>query len=65
MNLDWINSFIVLAHTENFSRSAEILKCSQPSVPRQIRLLEAHLKFQLFFRNQREVRLTEKGREFF
>lgn len=62
MNFEWIKCFITLAETENFSRAAELLKCSQPSVSRQIRLLEEQVKFQLFIRSQRHVKITDQGR---
>lgn len=64
MNLEWLRCFIILAQTENFSKAAEVLKCSQPSVSRQIRLLEEEVKFQLFIRSQRHVKITDQGRIF-
>jgi DNA-binding transcriptional LysR family regulator len=53
--------FVAVAEDLNFTRAAERLHVSQPSVSRQIRLLERDLGFALFRRDRRSVVLTEAG----
>ena len=54
-------TFIIAAETMNFSRAAERLHLSQPSITQQIRSLEAQLGAQLFARNGNRLSLTEAG----
>jgi DNA-binding transcriptional LysR family regulator len=61
MNLEHIQAFLTLAETLNFSAAARKLGLTQPSVTRQIRLLEESLKAQLFLRDRHGVRLTRAG----
>lgn len=53
--------FLAAAETLNFSRAAERLHLSQPSVTQHIQLLEAHFGMPLFLRAGRRVSLTEAG----
>lgn len=53
--------FLVAAETLNFSRTAQRLHMSQPSVSQHIRLLETHLKSPLFIRSGRTLSLSETG----
>lgn len=53
--------FLAAAETLNFSRAAERLHLSQPSVTQHIQLLEAHFGVPLFLRAGRRVSLTEAG----
>ncbi len=53
--------FLVAAETLNFSRAAERLHLSQPSVTQHIQLLEAHFGAPLFTRAGRRIALTEMG----
>src|SRR3989339_436565 len=62
--LNYLKSFISLASTLSFSKTAENLRTSQPCISRQIRLLEEKLSYQLFLRSKHKVFLTEKGNEF-
>jgi DNA-binding transcriptional LysR family regulator len=54
-------TFRVVAHEQSFSRAAERLSRSQPSVSSQIALLEAETGVRLFDRGRRGLRLTRAG----
>lgn len=53
--------FLVAAETLNFSRAAERLHMSQPSVTQHIQLLEAHFSTPLFIRSGRKLTLSDTG----
>lgn len=54
--------FIKLAEELHFTRAAEALGISQPTLSHQIQLLEARLGTQLFQRIGRRISLTQSGR---
>lgn len=56
--------FLAVAETENFTRAAERLNISQPSVSQQITQLEQTLRTPLFRRVGKRVFLTEAGMAF-
>lgn len=56
--------FLAVAATENFTRAAERLRISQPSVSQQIAQLERILRAPLFRRIGKRVKLTEAGTTF-
>jgi len=56
--------FLAVAATENFTRAAERLRISQPSVSQQIAQLEGILRTPLFRRIGKRVLLTEAGAVF-
>lgn len=56
--------FLAVAETENFTRAAERLKISQPSISQQITQLETALRTPLFRRVGKRVFLTEAGAAF-
>jgi|ADGO01.1.fsa_nt_gi Transcriptional regulator len=56
--------FLAVAETENFTRAAERLRISQPSISQQITQLEAALRTPLFRRVGKRVFLTEAGASF-
>ena len=56
--------FLAVAETENFTRAAERLQISQPSVSQQIAQLEQVLRTPLFRRVGKRVFLTEAGASF-
>jgi len=53
--------FVAVAEELHFTRAAERLHVSQPALSKQIRLLERHLRCDLFVRQPRLVRLTAAG----
>lgn len=63
MDLRNINTFIQVAELSSFSRAAEKLGYSQPTVSFQIKQLENELGCKLFDRIGHTVRLTDKGHE--
>jgi len=61
LNLSWIDDFMVLAESGNFSRAAEERHMTQPAFSRRIRALEEWLGVELFDRSSQPARLTEAG----
>jgi len=59
-----LRKFIAVAETRNFTRAAERLHMTQPSLSKQIHQLEQDLGALLFQRGSRPIRLTEAGRRF-
>ena len=64
MQLDQIRYFLAVARHLSFTRAAEALPLSQPSLTNQIRKLERELGVPLFERTTRRVRLTPAGEDF-
>ncbi len=56
--------FYTISKLENFTRTAEVLHVSQPSVTKAIKALEAELQLTLIDRSQKHVTLTTEGRAF-
>ncbi len=56
-----LKTFSTVAETLNFTRSAQLLGLSQPTVSQHIRKLEAAAGRALVARDTREVRLTDNG----
>jgi LysR family transcriptional regulator, low CO2-responsive transcriptional regulator len=61
MRLTQLRSFHAVAVAGSFTRAAERLHVSQPTVTTQVKLLEEHYRIELFNRTGRQVRLTELG----
>lgn len=61
MNLSWLEDFLALAASGNFSRAAEDRHMTQPAFSRRIRALEAWLGVTLFDRSTHPITLTEAG----
>ena len=61
MRLTQLRSFHAVATTGSFTRAAEMLHVSQPTVTTQVRQLEELYKVELFHRTGRRVRPTEIG----
>lgn len=64
MNFIWLEDFLALAATGNFSRAAEDRHSSQPAFSRRIRALEEWIGAALFDRSSQPARLTEVGEWF-
>lgn len=65
MESKWLEDFISLAETRNFSRSAELRHVTQPAFSRRIRSLEAWLGADLMDRTSYPTRLTPAGEVFY
>lgn len=61
MMLRHIRYFLAVAEHRNFTRAAESLHVSQPTLSQQIRQLEDMLRIQLLDRSGRQVQLTDAG----
>jgi DNA-binding transcriptional LysR family regulator len=64
MDIRQIKSFLSIAETLHFGRSAKILHMSQPALSLQIKALEEDIQVKLLERNRRGVSLTEAGNVF-
>ena len=64
MNISWLEDFLALAFTKNFSRAADLRHMTQPAFGRRIRALEEWLGASLFDRSTQPVTLTETGEWF-
>ena len=64
MNLTWLEDFLALAASGNFSRAAEERASSQPAFSRRIRGLEDWIGTELFDRRSQPATLTEAGEWF-
>lgn len=60
-----LHSFVVIAETGSFSKAAQQLYISQPTLSNSIAALERELGFGLFIRDNRGVRLTPAGEVFY
>lgn len=65
MELRHLRYFIAVCETLNFTKAAENLNTSQPSLSSQIQDLEYYLKVQLFIRSKRKISLTPEGEIFY
>lgn len=61
MNRNQLEIFFSLSKTLNFTKTAKEFYTSQPTISRQISLLEEEWGLSLFVRNKREVSLTLSG----
>ena len=64
MEFRQLEYFCTISELENFTRTAEALHVSQPSVTKAIKALEAELGVMLINRSQKHVSLTEQGKVF-
>lgn len=65
MNSQQLQCFIYVAERLNFTKAAEALFLSVPTVTHHIKSLEEELGTVLFYRNSRVVKLTEQGEKFY
>jgi DNA-binding transcriptional LysR family regulator len=64
MDFKQIEAFITVARLKSFSKAANTIYLSQPTISSHILSLEKELKVQLFDRNSKEVNLTPAGKCF-
>lgn len=64
MNLYHLRYFVTLAHLEHYTKAAEILAITQPSLSHAISSLEKELGVKLFEKDGRNVALTKCGQAF-
>ncbi|CAN5471487.1 LysR substrate-binding domain-containing protein [soil metagenome] len=64
MNLTWLEDFLALAASGNFSRAADERHLTQPAFSRRIRALEDWIGIELFDRTRQPAVLTEAGEWF-
>ena len=64
MELRQLEYFCTISSFENFTKAAQFLHVSQPSVTKSIQALEAELNLLLFDRTQKHIALTDAGQIF-
>ena len=64
LDLDWLEDFLALAESGNFSRAADERHMTQPAFSRRVRALEEWLGVDLFDRSSQPAQLTEVGHWF-
>jgi DNA-binding transcriptional LysR family regulator len=64
MELKWLEDFLTLAATRNFSRTAELRFMTQPAFSRRIKMLEEWVGVTLLDRNAQPIALTAAGERF-
>lgn len=64
MTFDELHTFISLAQTKSFSRTAELLFTSQSTVSFRIRSIESQVGRQLISRTTKKIELTPAGQDF-
>lgn len=64
MEFRQLEYFYTISKLENFTRTAEVLHVSQPSVTKAIKALESEMQLTLIDRSQKHVTLTTEGRAF-
>jgi DNA-binding transcriptional LysR family regulator len=61
LNNDALKTFVTLAEVKNFTKTAELLLMSQPSVSLHIKNLEKEFQTQLFLRSPKFLKITPTG----
>lgn len=64
INTTQLECFLAVSQHLNFSKAAYTLQMSQPAVSHQIKSLEEELDTPLFYRNNKQVKLTLSGEQF-
>ena len=65
MELKQLESFAAVVECESFTRAAEKLFISQPTVSAHVRALEEELHSQLIIRTTKSIQVTPRGRELY
>ena len=61
MDIRILRYFLTVAKEQNFTKAAEQLHITQPTLSRQLAALEEELGTDLFIRGSRSITLTEAG----
>ena len=61
MDLSQVKAFLAVAEQRSFTKAAQSLHLSQPSISLKVKALEKHLHTQLIKRDQNKVYLSEDG----
>ena len=61
MELKTMRYFLAVAREENMTRAAELLHVTQPTLSKQLKMLEEELGKKLFVRHSFSIQLTEEG----
>lgn len=64
MEIKWLEDFLCLVDTKNFSRSAEVRNTTQPAFSRRIKGLEQWAGATMFDRSKQPIALTPAGEQF-
>lgn len=64
MNIQWLKSYLMLAHCENLTDAAEELNYSKSTLHDQMRKLQTECKIQLYTRAPFGITLTKEGEVF-
>ncbi|TDM07695.1 LysR family transcriptional regulator [Macrococcus lamae] len=65
MKILQLEYFIMVVQQNNFTKAADLLHISQPSLTAAIKKLEGELGYQLLTRTTKDVKITEKGTFFY
>lgn len=65
MKIIQLEYFLAVVKYNSFTKAAQFLHISQPSLTATIKKLEAHLGYDLFTRSTKEIKITEKGIQFY
>ena len=65
MNIKYLEEFLTLADTLNYSEAADKLYISQSTLSKHIIAIENELEFHLFDRDTRHISLSESGKAFY
>nr|YP_009497625.1 rubisco operon transcription regulator [Astrosyne radiata]YP_009497674.1 rubisco operon transcription regulator [Astrosyne radiata]AWT40338.1 rubisco operon transcription regulator [Astrosyne radiata]AWT40387.1 rubisco operon transcription regulator [Astrosyne radiata] len=61
---DQLRIFKVVSYTKNFNKAAKILYISQPTLVKNIKLLESSIQLKLFHQTNNKISLTKNGKHF-
>lgn len=64
MNIESLETFVILAENGNFTKTAEMQYLVQSTISNRINELERYVGKELFFRDNKNVRLTKSGEAF-
>lgn len=56
-----VKTLLTLVSTGSFTKAAELLSLSQPAVSHHIKQLEEEFQIKLFYRDKKELKLTQEG----